>query len=602
MKRYALLSVSDKTGIQKFAKFLVDRGYNLLSTGGTFKKLAETPQIAARLTQVSKVTNFPELFGGRVKTLHPLIAGGILHKRNVPSHVEEAKKFDVPSIDVVVCNLYPFERVFSERQDISMKEALELIDIGGVTLLRSAAKNYSDVTVIVDPNDYADSIDKWNQLNRKDLALKAFKHTCAYDAMIGRYLSGGTFDARLYERAAPLKYGCNPHQSSSAAWRSMSKKGSPYKVLNGRPGYINVLDAMGCWGLVDDLSRVCGLPAATSFKHTSPAGAAVGLPFQNEIEREAFFATAPKYDNLSAVACAYVRARNSDPLSSFGDFIGVSECVDEQLAMIIKTEVSDGIIAPAFTEKALQILSAKKSGGYIIIQVDRDLYEYETSKDDSEFREIGGIAVSQNRNTRIVTRDDLKNVTTKELTDAQTRDLLVANCALKYTQSNSVAFASGGQTIGIGAGQQSRVHCVQLAAQKSRNWLLRFHPRVLGMRFKPKTKKQTKINAVFDYLTNDFTEESRAVWESLFEGEPPKALEQREIEDFLAQGLDGKTKDVCLASDAFFPFRDSIDYASRIGTNAVLQPGGSARDKDVVAACETYGMSMAFSGIRMFTH
>ncbi len=384
-----------------------------------------------------------------------------------------------------------------------------------------------------------------------------------------------------------LKYGCNPHQSKA---RVFAKTGElPMTVLNGRPGYINLLDAVNSWQLVRELRIALNMPAAASFKHVSPAGAAVGLPL-NDILKRVYFVS--KMD-LSPIATAYARARGADRMSSFGDWAALSDTVDISTAKLLKREVSDGIIAPDYEPEALEILKNKKKGKYIVIKVDPDYVPTEF-----EQREIYGITFEQNRNDYAITSEILKNVVTnnKIIPEIAVRDLLVATIALKYTQSNSVCLAYDGQIIGAGAGQQSRIHCTRLACSKADKWFLRQHPKVLSLEYKKDLKRPEKINAIEQYLEEDLTAAERDEWESRFES-IPEPLTKEEQHEWLK-----KLENISLSSDAFFPFRDNIDRASRSGVKYIVQPGGSIKDEDVIKAADDYGMVMAVSGIRLFHH
>jgi phosphoribosylaminoimidazolecarboxamide formyltransferase/IMP cyclohydrolase len=384
-----------------------------------------------------------------------------------------------------------------------------------------------------------------------------------------------------------LRYGANPHQIPA---RAFAKQGDlPIHVLNSAPGYINLLDALNSWQLVRELKQATGIPAAASFKHVSPSGAAVGIPLPEPLRKACWVNDL----NLSPLAAAYARARGVDRMSSFGDWIALSETVDSATAHLIHREVSDGIIAPAYEPEALAILSSKKGGKYVVLQID-PAYEPEAM----ESREVFGITLEQRRNDRPVKREDLRNVVTrrKDLPDSAVRDMMVAWIALKYTQSNSVCFAADGQVIGVGAGQQSRIHCTRLAGVKADLWRLRQHPSVLGLKFLPGVKRPDRDNAIDQYLRDDVTPAEKAGWKAIF-AETPAPLPEEEKRRF----LDGM-QDVVLGSDAFFPFRDSIDRASQSGVCYVLQPGGSTRDDAVIQACDEYGMTMVFSGVRLFHH
>ncbi|MCC8150934.1 MAG: phosphoribosylaminoimidazolecarboxamide formyltransferase [Lachnospiraceae bacterium] len=388
-----------------------------------------------------------------------------------------------------------------------------------------------------------------------------------------------------------LKYGCNPNQKPS---RIFMADGSdlPIKVLCGKPGYINFLDAFNGWQLVRELKAATGLPAATSFKHVSPAGAAVGLPL-TDVEKKIYWVGEDKGE-MSALACAYARARGADRMSSFGDFISLSDVCDEDTALLIKPEVSDGVIAPGYTPEALAILSAKKKGNYNVIQIDPDYAPAEV-----EHKQVFGVTFEQGRNELKIDRDFLGNVVTenKEIPDSAKIDLIIALITLKYTQSNSVCYAKGGQAIGIGAGQQSRIHCTRLAGQKADNWYLRQAPQVLNLPFKEGIKRADRDNAIDLYIGDEYMDVlADGAWENVFTEKPP-VFTAEEKKAWLA----GNT-DVALGSDAFFPFGDNIERAHKSGVKYVAEPGGSIRDDNVIATCNKYGMAMCFTGIRLFHH
>jgi phosphoribosylaminoimidazolecarboxamide formyltransferase/IMP cyclohydrolase len=385
-----------------------------------------------------------------------------------------------------------------------------------------------------------------------------------------------------------LRYGCNPHQKPARAY---AKTGAlPFEVLSGAPGYINLMDALNAWQLVKELKQATGLPSAASFKHVSPAGAAVGLPLSDVLAKSYFV----DGRELSPLAAAYARARGADRVSSFGDFVALSDVVDVPTAQLIAIEVSDGVIAPGYEPEALEILRGKRDGRYLAMQMDPG---YEPA-DEMEAKEIYGVVLEQKRNDALMSAEMLRNVVTENdvLPESAVRDLLVAQVALKYIQSNSVCFAVDGQVIGAGAGQQSRVHCTRLAADKADLWYLRQHPAVLGLQFKEGVSRAERNNTIDGYLRDDLSPAERRYWEEAFEVVPQRLSPQEK-----RAWLDGLT-DVCLASDAFFPFRDSIDRASQSGVKYVVQPGGSVRDDVVIQACDEYGMVMAFSGVRLFHH
>ena len=392
-----------------------------------------------------------------------------------------------------------------------------------------------------------------------------------------------------YLQQFELKYGCNPHQKP-AAIHSLEGLKLPFSVLNGQPGYINLLDALNAWQLVQELDEVLGLPAAASFKHVSPAGAAVSVPL-NDILKEVYDC---KDLELSQLATAYIRARGADPLSSFGDFISLSRKVDVNTAELIRKMVSDGIIAPGFDDDALKLLKDKKGGKYLILQADTEFRAPET-----EFREVYGVGFSQLRNTvKINEKSLLTEVVTKkkQLSAAARRDLILASITLKYTQSNSVAYALDGQMIGIGAGQQSRVDCTKLAGSKAETWFMRQHPKVRSLPFHEQVSNVDRTNARILCIDGGMTDPELRAWEGRFSA-PVEALPQEEKAAWLP-----KLKGVSLSSDAFFPFRDNIDQASKRGVNFIVQPGGSNRDEEVISAADEYEMVMAFSGIRLFHH
>ena len=393
-----------------------------------------------------------------------------------------------------------------------------------------------------------------------------------------------------YIQQFDLKYGCNPHQKP-ASIHSMKGYDLPFSVLNGQPGYINLLDALNAWQLVQELDEALGLPAATSFKHVSPAGAAVSVALDDTL-LEVY--DCKKNQELSPLATAYIRARGADPLSSFGDFIALSRKVDLSTAEVVREMVSDGIIAPEFDNDALILLKEKKDGKYLILAADPEFKIPEL-----EFREVAGVGFSQLRNTIKINENTLlTKVVTKnnDFSAEARRDLVLASITLKYTQSNSVAYALDGQIIGIGAGQQSRVDCTKLAGRKVETWFMRQHPKVLNLPFHEQVRNVERINARILCIEGGMTEPELRTWQSQF-SRPVEALSPTEKGEWLT-----KLEGISLSSDAFFPFRDNIDQASKRGVDYVVQPGGSNRDKEVIAATDEYGMVMAFSGIRLFHH
>uniref|UniRef100_A0A663FB23 Bifunctional purine biosynthesis protein ATIC n=1 Tax=Aquila chrysaetos chrysaetos TaxID=223781 RepID=A0A663FB23_AQUCH len=558
-QQLALLSVSDKTSLVEFAKSLNALGLGLIASGGTAKSLRDA---GLPVRDVSDLTGFPEMLGGRVKTLHPAVHAGIL-ARNIPEDNADMNKQDFSLVRVVVCNLYPFVKTVSSP-DVTVQDAVEKIDIGGVALLRAAAKNHARVTVVCDPADYsavakemATSRDKDTSMEtRRHLALKAFTHTAQYDAAISDYFR------KEYSKGVsqlPLRYGMNPHQSPAQLYTMRSKL--PLTVVNGSPGFINLCDALNAWQLVKELKQALGIPAAASFKHVSPAGAAVGIPLSEEEAQVCMVHDFHK--TLTPLASAYARSRGADRMSSFGDFIALSDTCDVATAKIISREVSDGVVAPGYEEEALKILAKKKSGGYCVLQMDP---RYEP--DDNEIRTLYGLHLMQKRNNAVIDRSLFKNIVTKNK-----------------------------NVIGIGAGQQSRIHCTRLAGDKANNWWLRHHPRVLSMKFKAGVKRAEVSNAIDQYVTGTIGEDEDLVkWQAMFE-EVPAQLTEAEKKQWIA-----KLTAVSLSSDAFFPFRDNVDRAKRSGVQFIAAPSGSAADEVVIEACNELGITLIHTNLRLFHH
>ena len=388
-----------------------------------------------------------------------------------------------------------------------------------------------------------------------------------------------------------LKYGCNPNQKPSKIFMEDGSE-LPITVLNGKPGYINFLDAFNGWQLVKELKKATGLAAATSFKHVSPAGAAVGLPL-SDVEKKIYWVEDMDIE-FTPIANAYARARGADRMSSFGDFISLSDVCDEATALLIKREVSDGVIAPGYTDKALEILKAKKNGNYKVIQIDEEYVPAEIER-----KQVYGITFEQGRNELKIDNDFLGNIVTenKEIPDSAKIDLIISLITLKYTQSNSVCYAYKGQAIGIGAGQQSRIHCTRLAGSKADNWFLRQSPQVLGLEFVDNIRRADRDNAIDLYIGEDYMDVlADGAWEKIFKVKPAVFTKEEK-----RAWLDQMT-DVALGSDAFFPFGDNIERAHKSGVKYVAQPGGSIRDDNVIDTCNKYGMAMCFTGIRLFHH
>ena len=391
-------------------------------------------------------------------------------------------------------------------------------------------------------------------------------------------------------RELELKYGCNPNQKHSRIY--MEEGELPIKVLNGKPGYINFLDAFNGWQLVKELKKATGLPAATSFKHVSPAGAAVGLPM-SDVEKKIYWVDDMDME-FTPLANAYARARGADRMSSFGDFISLSDVCDVATAKIIKREVSDGVIAPGYEPEALEILKAKKKGNYNVIEIDENYVPKELER-----KEVFGITFEQGRNELKIDEDFFSNIVTenKEIPESAKIDLAISMITLKYTQSNSVCYAKGGQAIGIGAGQQSRIHCTRLAGSKADNWWLRQSPQVLGLQFVDGIGRADRDNSIDLYIGEDYMDVlADGAWEKIFKVKP-EVFTREEKRAWLDQ-----LEDVALGSDAFFPFGDNIERAHKSGVKYVAEPGGSIRDDNVIETCNKYGMAMAFTGIRLFHH
>merc|ERR1719434_653544 len=467
-------------------------------------------------------------------------------------------------------------------------------------MVRASAKNHGCVSVVTSPSQYTELMKQMTENDgcttmdfRKNLACAAYALTAAYDSAVSEWFAGQvsappTSHTVHFQVERPLKYGCNPQQLP-AGLCSIGGERLPFEVVAGTPGYINLLDAVNAWQLVHELAQATGLPAAASFKHVSPAGAAIGVPL-SDVERQVYEV---KDKELTPTATAYVRARNADPMCSYGDFVAISHEVDMATAMIIKIEVSDGIIAPGFAEGAAEILQAKKGGKFIVLKGDTSFVPPE-----KEYRMVGGVGFVQKRNDALFDEKKLEKVVTKskDLPEAAKKDLVLASIAIKYTQSNSVGYSKDGMMLGVGAGQQSRVDCVKLAGRKVATWRLRFHDKVKGLKFKAGVKRQDRVNARVRYIEGDMQEAELTEWQKNFDG-PVGPLTEAERSAFLAE-LDG----VSISSDAFFPFRDSIDHASKLGVKYVAQPGGSVADDEVIQACDAYGMTMCFTGLRLFHH
>lgn len=589
-QKTAILSVYDKTGLLDLAKGLIECNIRILASGGTARMIRE---LGLPVDDVSSITNAPEILGGRVKTLHPAVHGGIL-ARDIESDQNDLINQKIDMIDYVVCNLYPFKETVA-KVGITIPEAVEEIDIGGVTLLRAAAKNHARVTILSDPNDYSEFLNELKTQNntvstelRNKLALKAFEHTAAYDTAISDFFRKQYSEGK---EMLPLRYGANPHQKPAQAFVAEQEE-LPFKVLSGSPGYINLLDALNSWPLVKELSASLNLPAAASFKHVSPAGAAVGIAL-TDVEKKVYFVN--DIENLSPLASAYARARGADRMSSFGDWIALSNIVDVPTAQIISKEVSDGVIAPGYEPEALNILKNKKKGKYCILQIDPNY-----TPPDVESRQVYGVTLQQKRNDAIINQSTFRDIVSqnKKLTEQASIDLTIATIALKYTQSNSVCYVKNGMVIGLGAGQQSRIHCTRLAGDKADNWWFRQHPKVLKFKWAKGVKRPEKSNAIDLYVTGQIpTEEpEKSDYESKFET-LPEPLTPRERKEWLSN-----LTNVSLSSDAFFPFPDNVYRAVKSGVKYIAAPAGSVMDKTVFAAADANDIVYVENPIRLFHH
>jgi phosphoribosylaminoimidazolecarboxamide formyltransferase/IMP cyclohydrolase len=574
-QKHAIISVSDKRNIIEFSKELQLLGVKIYASGGTFSKLKDA-NIEAH--EISTLTGFKEMLGGRVKTLHPAVHGGILARSSLPSDVSDMNDAGFSFIDFVVCNLYPFKNTI-EKANITDEEAIEEIDIGGVTLLRAAAKNHERVSVVCDPNDYNSIIEELKlnstdcslSLERKrQLALKAFSHTCDYDSTISGFFRS-KYSAGVSQMT--LRYGMNPHQIPAQVYCTESTASKlPFSVLCGSPGYINLLDALNAWPLVKEVKKSLGYPAAASFKHVSPAGCAIGIPL-SELEKKVMQVDGIEF--LSPLASAYARARGADRMSSFGDFVALSDICDVSTAKILSREVSDGVIAPGYEEEALEILRKKKGGKYCVLQMDETF-----EPPESETRQVYGLSLQQKRNNAIIDASGFSNIVSENtnLPQSALQDLILASITLKYTQSNSVCYAMNGMVIGLGAGQQSRIHCTRLAGSKADSFLLRFHPETLDIKFPSQISSRPDKANYIDIFVQNFPIEKKNEW------------------------LKSKKWGISIASDGFFPFSDNIHRAHESSVSYIGAPGGSVKDEDVLEAANNYDMVVVRTPWRLFHH
>ncbi|KAI7011295.1 Bifunctional purine biosynthesis protein [Hortaea werneckii] len=592
-QKIAILSVYDKTGLLDLAKGLVKQNIRLLASGGTSKLIREA---GFPVEDVSAITKAPEMLAGRVKTLHPAVHAGIL-ARDLASDEKDLAEQNIDKVDYVICNLYPFKDTVA-KINVTIPEAVEEIDIGGVTLIRAAAKNHSRVTILSDPNDYHDFLQELEkgevpEKSKQLYALKAFTHTADYDSAISDFFRKKYAGDGLQQLA--LRYGTNPHQKPASAY--MTDRPLPFKALNGSPGYVNLLDALNAWNLVKELSEALDFPAAASFKHVSPAGAAIGVPL-SDVEKKVYMVEDIEGLESSGLAQAYARARGADRMSSFGDVIALSHEVDVPTAKIIGKEVSDGVVAPGFQPEALEILSKKKGGKYLLLQMDKAY-----TPPAQESRTIFGVNLTQHRNDATITPHNTFNsiIVPKDslpLPESALRDMTVATIALKFTQSNSVCYALNGQVIGLGAGQQSRIHCTRLAGDKADNWWMRFHSRALNVKWRKGAKRADKSNAI-DLLCSGIVQDSgpeREDWEKNFE-EVPQPFTQEERKAWLS-----KMGEVAVSSDAFFPFTDNVYRVARSGVKYIAAPVGSQNDQACFETAEKLGITFVEQHVRLFHH
>lgn len=571
----ALISVSNKSDIFQLSNYLLYNNFNLYCSDGTYDFLvtyfsSTNKNYINKINKISRLTNFPEILNGRVKTLHPKIYGGILADLDDNNHINDINHHNIDLFKVIVVNLYPFED----------KNCVENIDIGGVSLLRAGSKNYKNISVLSNPNQYSNFINMYNSLYNsvisnnnfinynKKLASIAFNYISDYDRLIYNFLKTDD-ENNKNETINPnqnniinLKYGMNPHQKPSALEFNNKYSNSAFNVINGEMGYINVLDIIHGWLMAKEIYDTTGYETCISMKHTSPAGLGVSNTFNEKILYT--------YDNidskeLSNICKAYIKCRNCDPLSSFGDFICFSSEVDLQTAKLIKREVCDGILAPSFSVEALEILQTKKNGKFIIVKMNIDYYNKIKEDGWNETRELYGIKIQQPYNNFVCTKDIFT-----------TTDSIISYIILKYSQSNNVSMVYDGQLLGLGCGQQNRVSCVKLCGEKANIWRLRHDKRVINYynTLDKSLKRQEKTNMVYDYINSNYN--------NLLN--------------------DCQTVPITLGSDGFFPFTDNIIEASKYGVKNILQPGGSIMDSNVIEMCKKLNIEIINVGTRMFYH
>jgi phosphoribosylaminoimidazolecarboxamide formyltransferase / IMP cyclohydrolase len=601
----AIISVSNKKGIINFSKHLLNHKYAIYSTGGTFNYLNQiySKPMSNNIYNVNKVTCFPEILGGRIKTLHPNIIGGILADVHDNNHLHDIKQHNISSFSLVVANLYPFCQRQAEikqrflqtgrfRKMVAMSvdkdsneiegEIIENIDIGGHTMIRAAAKNFKNVSVLVDPKQYSEYINRENNGKitynyRRDLAAYAMSYIDCYDRGVSEWFNPQTKWISL-EKIRPLKYGINPTNLYAGLY-SIDNKEPCFDVINGDIGYINVLDAVGSWSVVSELRNALGRVACASFKHTIPTGVAVARTIK-EIDSNNFTGITDFQEGATTI---YKRARNCDPLSSFGDFIAISGKVDKKCAQYISKVVSDGIIARDYDDDALEILKAKKGGRFVVLR-GRDIDFTDTSI--SEIRSVNGATVVQNFDGKPFNTGYLRHFVTEKryITDDQRCDLAIASIAIRYAQSNSIGVAYKGQLIGIGSGQQNRLDCVRLACDKAFMWTMRHNNEVMD-NFDLYVKEhehhfvsnQDRLSALYFFI-------------------------REHLDETVKKRLRREMAGLSLSSDGFIPFPDNIAEARRFGVTQIANPGGSNNDAVVIRECDKHGVAMCHTGRRLFFH
>ena len=567
--RNALISVSNKTNLSSFVSNLifpynprVCSLFNIYSTGGTYNYLKHEIPNTSCIKDVESLTKFPEILNGRVKTLHPNILGGILCDKDNDSHNDDIKKHNIQKIDLIVANLYPFQNTISGNKTYS--DIIENIDIGGATMIRAAAKNYKDTCILIDPSQYDEYIKRFrkNEITldyKRKLAATAFSHIADYDNNISEFFNPGQ-KHYIFNKKYELKYGINPTNTKSSVCSDNNAE-LPFKILNGHPGYINFLDAIGSWRLVNELTMALGTPACASFKHTIPAGVAI------------------KTDTDTDMCDVYIRTRNIDPLSSFGDFIAIKGNVDLNCAKYISNVVSDGIVAESYDNAALECLSNKKNGKFVILQGQ----PIDFFNDSYEIKSMHGTTLIQKTEKGIFNDEKLNDIVTykRDTNDQNRKDMIIASIAIKYAQSNSVAFAYNGQLIGLGAGQQNRLDCIRLAGNKALLWWLRNNKATNEYFDNSINNKeifgQTRISLFYDFLNNHINSDFK-------------------------RNIQKSMNNVVMSSDGFIPFSDNIQEANKYGVSHIVNPGGSIRDKGVIMECDKNGIVMFNTNQRLFFH